>query len=104
MKAPQLEDYQQLLEHYAEAIKSQTTPRLELVFARVMRMLIQPSDFNASLPQPFVTTARRYLAKKPDALSHLRDPEVQQFFLSDLYDFVQLKALRKKRSPAAGTD
>lgn len=97
MKPPGLDDYLQLLEFYQEAIRKDEPTSLQLPLERVFRMLIQPSPFNSSLPTIFIEAARRYLHKKPDALRHFRDPEVQQFFLSDLYDYVKLKALRSQR-------
>jgi len=97
MKPPALNDYLQLLELYQEAIKQEKPTSLQLPLERVFRMLVQPSPFNSSLPVTFIEAARRYLHKKSDALRHFSDPEVQQFFLSDLYDFVKLKALRNQR-------
>ena len=98
MKAPDLDDYRQLLEFYRDAIKSEQPQSLQLPLERVFRMLTLPSAFNASLPTPFIQSARRYQQRKTDALRHFADPEVQQFFLSDLYDLIRLKTLQAQRS------
>ena len=98
MKPPRLDDYQQFLAFYQQSIKSEKTVSLEFPLQKVFTMLVQPSPFNSRLPGTFVEAARRYLQRKPDALRHFRDPEVQQFFLSDLHDYIQLKALQARRT------
>lgn len=93
---PDQNDYLRLLEFYRDAITGSEATSLRLPLERVFRMLITPSDFNRRLPRTFVETAARYMNHQTDALRHFHDPEVQQFFLSDLYDFIKLDALRQR--------
>lgn len=92
---PTLADYVHLFRTYGEDLGSiyrePDDDRYALLFEQVVRLLVQPSAFNASLPDEFRRAARRYRAHDPDTLRHLGDPANQHFMLCDLHDLVMLK-------------
>ena len=100
---PDLDDYVQLFRVYGEDIgalyQAPDDDRYALLFEQVVRLLIRPSPFNRSLPEPFRHSARRYHAGDPATLAHLGDPANRHFMLCDLHDLILLKdglALRRK--------
>lgn len=100
---PELADYVQLFQAYDKDLGAiYTEPdddRYALLFEQVILMLIKPSQFNLSLPEPFRISAHRYHAKDPVTLEHLGDPANRHFMLCDLHDLIMLKgglALRRK--------
>ncbi|MCR4379316.1 MAG: hypothetical protein NUV50_14660 [Rhodospirillales bacterium] len=98
---PTLDDYVRLFAAYGEDISSvylkPSDTRYELLFEQAARLLVQPSKFNQSLPKPFRVTAHNYLAGDEKTVRHMNYPENRHFMLSDLYDFIVLKAAQQKR-------
>lgn len=92
---PTLDDYVRLFEAYGEDISSvylkPSDTRYELLFEQAVRLLVQPSTFNLTLPKPFRVTAHNYLAGDEKTVRHMGYPENRHFMLSDLFDFIQLK-------------
>lgn len=64
--------------------------RYRLLFDQLCHLLLKPSPLNLRLPQPFRTTAERYLAGDAATLAHMQDPQNRHFMLSDLYDVLHL--------------
>lgn len=108
MKAPELDDYIELFELYGkdlgEAYMEPADERYRFLFEQLCRLLSQPSQFNLTLPKPFVSTAHRYLAGDEGTLAKLSDPEVRHFMLSDLHDYVELQARISGRWGGRGHD
>ncbi|WP_319529807.1 hypothetical protein [uncultured Cohaesibacter sp.] len=72
--------------------------RYRFLFEQVVRLLILPSQFNLSLPEPFRVSAHRYSDGDPTTLQHLSDPANRHFMLCDLYDLILLRGgLKLKR-------
>ncbi len=99
---PQVEDYAHLFAAYGEDLGSiyrePDDERYALLFEQVIRLLIRPSPYNLSLPEPFRVTAKRYHDGSPATVAHLSDPANRHFMLCDLHDLVMLKdGLRLKR-------
>ncbi|MEW6445810.1 MAG: hypothetical protein ACOZAQ_01690 [Pseudomonadota bacterium] len=92
---PVLADYVHLFQRYGESLggiyKDPDDQRYAFLFEQVVRMLVRPSPFNLSLPEPFRVSARRYLSGDPVTISHLSDPANRHFMLCDLHDIVMLK-------------
>jgi len=98
---PTLEDYVRLFEAYGEDISAvylkPSDTRYEFLFEQAARLLVQPSDFNLTLPKPFRITAQNYLNGDEKTVRHMRYPENRHFMLSDLYDFVMLRKVKLAR-------
>jgi hypothetical protein len=95
MSKPDAQDYLNLFGTYGKdfgtAYLEPDDERYRLLFEQICHLLVQPSSFNASMPQEFRTSARRYLAGDRVTTAHLRDPQNRHFMLSDLYDYVHLR-------------
>lgn len=102
MKKPDIDDYMDLFKRYGrdfgDAYLEPEDERFRLLFDQILRLLTQPSDFNLSLPEPFRTTAHRYLAGDDATIAHMKVIENRHFMLSDLYDYVHLR--QKMGGPA----
>ncbi|MGB0747275.1 MAG: hypothetical protein ACPGO3_00880 [Magnetospiraceae bacterium] len=96
MSAPKLKDYMALFELYGgdpgNLYLEPDDQRFRFLFEQVVRLLAQPCPFNHSLPYPFIDSARRYVNGDPETVRHLGYPENQHFMLSDLYDYLALRA------------
>jgi hypothetical protein len=92
---PDMEDYLDLFGRYQKdfgpAYMEPEDERYRLLFDQICRLLVQPSEFNLSMPQEFRNTAQKYIAGDEFTVSHMRDPEIRHFMLSDLYDYVHLR-------------
>jgi hypothetical protein len=92
---PDFDDYQQLFRIYGGDLGSiyqePDDDRYALLFEQVIRLLIQPSPFNLSLPEPFRISARRYHNGDPATVRHLSKPANRHFMLCDLHDMITLK-------------
>jgi hypothetical protein len=99
---PNADDYQQLFRIYGRDLgaiyQEPDDDRYALLFEQVVRLLIQPSPFNLSLPEPFRLSARRYHHGDPATVRHLSKPANRNFMLCDLHDMIKLKA-RMARKP-----
>ncbi len=95
MKKPAAQDYLDLFGRYQKdfgpAYLEPEDERYRLLFDQICKLLIEPSDFNLSMPQEFRITAGRYLAGEAATVAHVRDPEIRHFMLSDLYDYAHLR-------------
>lgn len=65
--------------------------RFALLFRQVLRLLIRPSELNQRMPEPFIEVARRYLRGDHATVRHFSYEENRHFFLSDLYDWLQIQ-------------
>ena len=92
---PELADYVHLFRRYGENLgaiyREPDDERYAFLFAQVVRMLIKPSPFNLTLPEPFRISAHRYHSGDPVTVAHLSDPANRNFMLCDLHDIVMLK-------------
>ena len=92
---PRLRDYVLLFQRYGDDLGSiyrePDDDRYALLFEQVVRLLTQASGFNASLPEPFRRSARRYRAGDPAMRTHFADPANRHFMLCDLHDLVMLR-------------
>lgn len=75
--------------------------RYLFLFEQVVRLLIQPSLFNASIPTQFVITARRYVHNDPTTIERM-GPENRCFMLSDLHDWIRLRHAQQQHSSQRG--
>ncbi|WP_026606481.1 hypothetical protein [Methylocapsa acidiphila] len=95
MQKPDILDYLDLFGQYGkdfgEAYLEPEDERFRFLFDQLCRLLARPSDFNLSLPEPFRTTAHRYLAGDQATVAHMRIVENRHFMLSDLYDYIRLR-------------
>jgi len=103
---PIVDDYLRMFEQYGEGIEQiyleAPDDRYELLFERAMRLLVKPSQFNLSLPEPFRRTAHRYLAGNPETLRHLEDRDTRHFMLAEIHDYVLLNGGLARRRELAG--
>ncbi|HLN24140.1 MAG TPA: hypothetical protein VK558_09175 [Patescibacteria group bacterium] len=94
MTDPRLEDYLDLFRLYGdglgEAYLEPEDERYRLLFDQLCRLLVRPSRFNATLPEPFRLTARLYQDGDAATLAHMQVPENRNFMLSDLNDYMDL--------------
>ncbi|MES9814702.1 MAG: hypothetical protein ABW161_17605 [Candidatus Thiodiazotropha sp.] len=65
--------------------------RFALLFLQVVRLLIKPEGINRLIPKPFIKVARRYLRKEHEVVMHFSYEDNRHFFLSDLYDWLQIQ-------------
>lgn len=97
---PELKDYLNLFQMYGEDLgsiyKEPEDDRYAFLFEQCVKLLIQASEFNFSLPEPFRHSAHRYHDNEPDTVKHLSEPINRHFMLCDLHDFVKLKAYMAK--------
>jgi hypothetical protein len=93
-KTPDGGDYLALFNRYkadfGDVYMDPEDDRFQLLFDQICRLLIQPSDFNFSLPEQFRTTAFRYLDGDPGTVAHMTTIENRHFMLSDLFDYIHL--------------
>lgn len=89
---PDLDDYFALFRLYGgdlgQAYLEPDDDRYRLLFEQVCHLLLVPSAVNLRLPEPFRTTAQRYLAGDAQVVAHMRHPANQHFMLSDLADYL----------------
>lgn len=104
---PDVEDYVELFNRYGKDLgriyEEPDDERYALLFEQVVRLLVKPSSYNLSLPEPFRISAQRYLGGDPRAIEHLSAPANRHFMLCDLHDMVMLKGgllLRRKEGKA----
>lgn len=64
--------------------------RFALLFRQVLRLLVQPTELNQLIPRTFIKVAQRYLAKDQEVVMHFSYEDNRHFFLSDLYDWLQI--------------
>jgi hypothetical protein len=100
---PDIRDYLKLFEIYGANLgrlySEPDDDRYALLFEQVMRLLVKPSPFNLSLPEPFRTSAHRYRGGHPGTIEHLSRPANRNFMLCDLHDLIMLKGgLAAKRA------
>jgi len=92
---PNYDDYAQLFQIYGKDLgaiyQEPDDDRYALLFEQVIRLLIKPSPFNLSLPEPFRVSARRYHNGEPATVRHLGKPANRNFMLCDLHDMIKLK-------------
>lgn len=92
---PDIADYMALFSRYGSdfgaAYLEPEDERFRFLFDQLCRLLAQPSRFNLSLPEPFRTTAYRYLAGDEVTVAHMRIAENRHFMLSDLFDYIRLR-------------
>jgi hypothetical protein len=105
-ESPELGDYLKLFELYAGkldfTVKGTRGGDYSLIFEQVIRLLLRPSPFNDTLPEPFLAVAERYAFAERATIAHFRYNENKQFFLSDLYDSLAL--YREEKRPCAGDE
>jgi hypothetical protein len=91
---PELDDYLKLFRLYEGkldfTIKGTKDGDYSFIFEQVMRLLLKPSPFNRTLPEPFISVAERYAFGDEATLAHFRYNENKQFFLSDVYDSIMI--------------
>jgi len=87
---PELDDYLKLFQLYEGkldfTVKGTRGGDYSFIFEQVMRLLLKPSAFNRTLPEPFISVSERYAFSDAATVAHFRYNENKQFFLSDLYD------------------
>jgi hypothetical protein len=93
---PDEQDYLNLFRIYGDDLGSlyrePDDDRYALLFEQVVRLLITPSPFNRSLPEPFRVSARRYHEGDPATVKHLGHPSNRHFMLCDLHDLIRLRS------------
>lgn len=91
---PELNDYLKLFQLYEGkldfTIKGTKGGDYSFIFEQVMRLLLKPSAFNNTLPDPFLSVAERYAFNDEATVAHFSYNENKQFFLSDLYDSLMI--------------
>ncbi|CCQ74869.1 hypothetical protein [Magnetospira sp. QH-2] len=91
---PDAKDYRTLFEMYggdmSDIYLDTDEEHYRLLFEQVVRLLVKPSGYNATLPEPFRLTAQRYLDGHEDTVVQMEQAENRNFMLSDLYDFIRL--------------
>jgi len=91
---PELDDYMDLFRRYGkdfgDAYLEPEDDRFRFLFDQILRLLAQPSAFNLTLPEPFRTTAYKYLAGDEATIAHMKVIENRHFMLSDVYDYLHL--------------
>ena len=105
---PELADYVHLFQQYGESLSAlyqePDDERYAFLFEQVVRMLIKPSPFNLSLPEPFRISAHRYHHADAMTVKHLSAPANRHFMLCDLHDIIMLKGglalKRRERQPS----
>ncbi len=100
---PDQHDYLKLFELYAGkldfSIKGTKGGDYAFLFQQVMRLMQKRSPFNTELPAPFLAVVQKYSSGDPAIVAHFNYNENRQFFLSDLYDYLQLRLLRDRHRP-----
>lgn len=97
-----LDSYLRLFAPYVEQLhefsgrKGPYGNRFALLFRQTLRMLVSPLEINARVPLPFLEVARRYLEQDADTIRHFSYEENRHFFLSDLYDWLQIHERGRK--------
>jgi hypothetical protein len=93
---PDEQDYLSLFRIYGDDLsalyREPDDDRYALLFEQVVRLLVKPSPFNRSLPEPFRISARRYHDGDPATVKHLSHPANRHFMLCDLHDLISLRS------------
>lgn len=93
---PDAQDYLNLFRIYRDDLGSlyreSDDDRYALLFEQVVRLLIKPSPFSRSLPEPFRVSARRYHEGDPATVKHLGHPANRHFMRCDLHDPIRLRS------------
>ena len=104
---PELNDYIKLFRLYEGkldfTIKGTKGGDYTFIFEQVVRLLLKPSPFNRTLPEPFISVAERYAFSDVATVTHFRYNENKQFFLSDVYDSLMIY-MAETRPCADGQD
>ncbi|MET0116868.1 MAG: hypothetical protein ABW090_05545 [Sedimenticola sp.] len=97
-----LDAYLRLFEPYKEQLKQfdgregEYGSRFALLFRQVLRMLVRPEELNQQIPKLFVTVAHKYFAGDKETIRHFSYEDNRHFFLSDLYDWLQIRERGRK--------
>jgi len=100
---PELDDYLALFRPYGHDVgdlyQAPDDDRYLLLFERAMRLLVRPSPFNLSLPEPFRVAALQWRDAHSGTRRHFGYPANRHFLLADLHDLIMLKGgLGRQRS------
>jgi hypothetical protein len=91
---PDIEDYVSLFQIYGDDLgrlyQEPDDDNYLFLFEQVARLLVKPSPYNLTLPEPFRRTAHRYLDHNPATLRQMSDPANRHFMLCDLHDLIML--------------
>lgn len=94
MLKPDCSDYVSLFGRYdtdfSSAYLEPEDERYRFLFDQLCRLLVHPSQFNLTLPEPFRTTAHRYLDQDAQTVAHMGIPQNRHFMLSDVFDYIDL--------------
>ncbi|MES9965126.1 MAG: hypothetical protein ABW116_16490 [Candidatus Sedimenticola sp. 20ELBAFRAG] len=97
-----LNAYLRLFEPYREQLKQfdgrerEYGGRFSLLFRQVLRMLVRPAELNQQIPKLFVTVAHKYFDGDKETIRHFSYEDNRHFFLSDLYDWLQIRERGRK--------
>ncbi|MGB0695423.1 MAG: hypothetical protein ACPGOY_07215 [Rhodospirillaceae bacterium] len=106
---PTVEDYLALFSLYEGAAETAyrapigedtSEDKFLFLFNQVIRLMQDPSPFNAGLPESFLRTARALKAQEEDTVKRMDQPDNRHFFLSDFHDYLQLTRLTSGRRQA----
>lgn len=93
---PDEQDYVSLFRIYGDDLgalyREPDDDRYALLVEQVVRLLVKPSPFNRSLPEPFRVSARRYHDGDPATVKHFGHPANCNFMLCDLHDLISLRS------------
>lgn len=67
-----------------------------LLFDEVCDEMLKESEFNAQMPREFIESMERYSSGEPYTVSHFDNVSHRAFYLSDLYDILQLFSLGRR--------
>jgi hypothetical protein len=65
--------------------------RFALLFRQILRLLMSSTSINRQIPKPFIKVAQRYLQRDEETVRHFSYEENRHFFLSDLFDWLQIQ-------------
>jgi hypothetical protein len=103
---PELDDYLALFRPYGDDLgdiyQAPDDDRYLLLFERAVRLLVQPSPFNLSLPAPFRQSALRWRDGHAATRRHFGYPSNRHFLLADLHDLIMLKGGLQRRRGDSG--
>ncbi|MGB0659716.1 MAG: hypothetical protein ACPGNV_05995 [Mangrovicoccus sp.] len=105
---PTLDDYLRIFAQYGEEVQAiymePPDDRYELLFERMIRLLIKPSQFNLTLPEEFRIFASQYRAGDADVVRQLEDRDTRHFMLSEVHDYIMLTGGLARRRAMAEPD
>jgi len=105
---PELNDYLKLFGLYAGkldfTVDGTKNGDYSFIFEQVIRLLLRPSEFNDTLPEPFLGVAERYAFAETATVTHFKYNDNKQFFLSDLYDSLMLYQTEQQSCAGARED